>query len=184
MADIRYLDVDQSLLLVIDIQDAFTPHIQEMDRVVERSAIMVEAAQVLGLPIIVTEQYPKGLGRTVEALQQSLGNCRYYEKTAFSVMKELAIQEAIHRTGRKQIIIAGIETHVCVSQTAFHLLEDDFQVYIVADAAGSRRKLDHDTALERIRQAGAVITTTEAVIMEMTLTSKHPSFKQISTIIK
>ena len=184
MNGFQMIDVEQSLLLVIDVQEAFVPHIQEMDRVVERSGIMVEAAKILGLPIIVTEQYPKGLGRTVDALQQSLGDCQYYEKTSFSVMKELAIHDAISRTARKQILVAGIETHVCVSQTAFHLLEDDFQVYILADAAGSRRKEDHDIALERVRQASAVITTTEAAIMEMTLTSKHPSFKEISTIIK
>ncbi len=180
----QLVDAKQSLLLVIDMQEAFRPHIPDMENVVQRTQVMVQAAKILGLPLVVTEQYPKGLGRTVEPLQQSLGECRYYEKTAFSVMKEPPCQEVLHRADRKQIIIVGIETHVCVLQTALHLLQEGFQVYIAADAVGSRRKMDYDMALARMRQAGAVITTVEAAIMEMTISSRHPSFKEISKTIK
>ncbi len=184
MAVNKLLDVNQSLFLIIDIQEAFRPHIPDLETIIQRTQIMVQAAKILGLPIVVTEQYPKGLGRTVELLQQSLGESRYYEKTAFSVMNELGCQDAIRRAGRKQIIIAGIEAHVCVLQTALQLLQEDFQVFIAADAVGSRRKVDNDLALERLRQAGAVTTTVEAAIMEMTVSSRHPSFKEISKTIK
>ncbi|MBN2211082.1 MAG: hydrolase [Sedimentisphaerales bacterium] len=178
------LDCENALLLVVDIQEAFAPYIRGMDRVIERSRILIEAIKLLDVPIIVSEQYPKGLGRTVGIIQTALGECRYYDKTAFSLCGDSAIKTAIEQSGKKQAILIGIETHVCIAQTAFDLLVSGVKPFLPADALSSRRISDHHIALERVGAAGAVVTTTEAAIMEMVRHSKHPAFKDISRLIK
>ncbi len=178
------LSPDDSLLLVVDIQDAFTEHIHEMDRVIRRSALMIQAAGLLELPVVITEQYPKGLGRTVEAIQAVVGPLTCYDKVSFCCLQNDAIRDAILNASRSQILMVGIETHVCIAQTAFNALATGLQPFVAADAVGSRRPFDHDIALDRMRQAGVKVTTTEAAIMEMTVSSKHPAFKDLSRLIK
>lgn len=178
------LSADKCLLLVVDIQEAFVPHIHEMPRVIERSRIMIEAAKLLGVPVITSEQYPKGLGRTVEPLQNALGDCRYYDKVTFSLCGDEALQQAIRDRRRKQCLLVGIETHVCISQTTLDLLAMDMEPYLLTDALSSRREGDHDVALRRLLHAGATLTTTEATIMEITRSSKHPQFKALSQLVK
>ncbi len=178
------LRADQAFLLVIDIQEAFLPHIHEMDRVIERTGIMIDAARLLDLPMIVTEQYPKGLGATVEPIHRLLQGTAAHDKTTFSCWKDDKIQDAIRTLGRRHAILTGIETHVCVSQTALDLLTAGIVPFILADAVSSRRASDHDIALRRLLHAGAVITTAEAAAMELTASSKHPKFKEISKRIK
>ncbi len=181
---VQTLNADDALLLVVDIQEAFFSHIRGMNRVIERSGIMIKAAKLLGVPIIASEQYPQGLGRTVMAVQESLGDIRYYEKTAFSLLGDAALHDAIRAAGRAQAILVGIETHVCIAQTALDLLESGITPFLAADALSSRRVSDHRIALERLARSGAVVTTTEAAIMEMVRHSKHPRFKVISQLIK
>jgi isochorismate hydrolase len=178
------LSPDNSLLIVVDIQEAFEPHIAEVERVIERSRIMAQAAQLLEVPIIVTEQYPKGLGHAVAGLRDVLGNCQIFEKTAFSCCQDDPINAAILASKRQQIILVGIEGHVCISQTAHDILAQNLQCHLAADAIGSRRQSDCDTALARLANQNAIITTTEAAIMEMVLNSRHPRFREISKLIK
>jgi len=179
------LQTDNALLLVIDIQDAFVPHIHEMDRVIHRSAQLIQGARLLDLPIIVTEQYPKGLGRTVPGVKETLNDSiAIYEKIHFNCFLDPAIKQALQETHRRQILIAGIESHICVAQTALSLRQADFEVFVAADAVSSRRPDDRTIALERLRYAGVIITSVEAALMEMTISSKHPQFKEISKLIK
>ena len=175
---------DKCLLMVVDIQDAFTDHIHQLDRVIERSKTMIQAAQLLELPIIATEQYPKGLGPTVEPLRDVLANTKRYDKTTFSCCQDPAIKNVLIDSKRPQVLLIGIEAHICLAQTAHDLLEMDLQPYIAIDAVSSRRPHDCEIALQRLHQAGAVLTSTEAAIMEMTVSSKHPAFKAISQLIK
>lgn len=181
----QLLSAEQAVLLVIDIQDAFMPHIHEMERVIERSRILIEAAKLLGVPIIVSQQYPKGLGQTVETITQALGDsAQYLDKVSFSCGQDEALVEAIEATDRQQVLLCGIESHVCVLQTAFDLLAQEKQVYIAVDAVSSRLPADREVALKRMFKAGIISTTAEAAIMEMMVSSKHPAFKELSRLIK
>lgn len=177
------LHLNRAMLLVIDIQDAFAPHIHEMDRVIQRSGIAIQAANTLDLPIVVTEQYPTGLGHTVEPIRKHLGQLTPLAKTAFSVLGDPTAQQAILDTGRTEVLIVGIETHVCINQTALDLFEMGLRPVILTDAVSSRRPHDHTTALARLASA-ATITTTEAALLEMLGHSKHPAFKDISRLIR
>jgi len=180
----RLLAAEKCRLLVVDIQEAFAPHIHQMERVIERSRIMIEAAGLLEVPIIVTEQYPKGLGATVEPIREALGDCAYHQKTAFSCWQDQAIQEAILATGRRQILMVGIEGHVCIGQSAHDMLAAGLSCHLAVDAISSRRAADCEAALARVKDAGAFLSTTEAAIMEMTVSSKHRAFREISKLIK
>ena len=180
----KLLSAERCTLLVVDIQDAFKGHIPDMERVVERSRVMIEAAGLLEIPIVVTEQYPKGLGQTVEPLRKILGECEYYDKVTFSCLQDERIKEAITGYKREQLMLVGIETHVCVAQTAYDALAMGLQPYLAVDAISSRRVGDNDVALERLRSEGCILTTTEAAIMEMTVSSRHPKFREISKLIK
>jgi isochorismate hydrolase len=182
----KLLSAERCTLLVVDIQDAFKTHIPDMERVVERSRVMIEAAGLLEIPIVVTEQYPKGLGRTVEPLRKVLGECEYYDKVTFSCLQDEKTKKAIADTDhkREQLLIVGIETHVCIAQTAYDAIAMGLRSYIAVDAVSSRHAGDNNIALKRLRSEGCVLTTTEAAIMEMTISSRHPKFREISKLIK
>lgn len=184
MRNEKMLSVDNTLLLVIDLQEAFRNHVPGFGQIVERTRILVEAARLLGVPVIVTEQYPKGLGQTVEELHPALDQATRFEKEGFSVFQDDAAREAILNSQRMQILMAGIESHVCVAQTALDALAFERMPFLAADAVGSRKELDRQLALDRLRQAGATITTSEAAILELTVASSHPQFRAISKLIK
>ena len=178
------LSQEKAMLLVVDIQDAFMNHIPKIEAVIERSRIMIKAAQLLKLPLVVTEQYPRGLGRTNDAVQKILGNVNYLDKVTFSCAQDGPINTAITDAARSQVVVVGIETHVCISQTAHDLLAMGLQPFVAADAVASRHKIDHKMALRRMRQAGIVITTTEAAIFELMVSSKNEVFREISRLVK
>jgi nicotinamidase-related amidase len=180
----KLLAADKCVLLVVDIQEAFAGHISELERVIERSKIMIQAARLLKVPMVVTEQYPKGLGRTLGPIQEALGDCQYYDKVTFSCCQDNSIKEILQNAGRSQVLIVGIETHVCIMQTAYDLLAMNLQPYIAVDAVGSRRESDRQVALQRLQQDGVVLTTTEAAIFEVAVSAKHPAFKEISKLVK
>ena len=180
----KLLSQENAMLLVVDLQDAFLNHIKNINDVIERSCVMIKAAKLLEIPIVVTEQYPKGLGRTAQPVQDILGEITYYDKVAFGCMADDNINSVITQIQRPQIIVIGIETHVCISQTVHDLLAHNLQPFIAADAVSSRRKIDHKTALQRMQHAGATITTTEAALFEMMTYSKHNAFREISKLVK
>lgn len=169
-------------LLVIDVQEKLIPRILNADAIVRNIGFLIDAARLLDMPIQATEQYPKGLGATVPELATKLPTRP--DKLAFSSCAVPSVVEAFHRAACPKIVLAGIETHVCVLHTALDLLALDFRVFIAIDAVGARYRLDHDVALRRLEQAGAVLTTTEGCLFEWMGGADHPQFKAISALVQ
>lgn len=178
---------DHSQLIVIDIQtrlaEAMQPELQA--RAIANSAVLAQAAQLLDVPTTVTRQYPKGLGELVPELAQALPDDQgLIDKTSFSCCGTDPFLQSL-QDGRKQAVIAGMETHVCVLQTAHDLLQQGYyEVFVVEDAVCSRRELNHRNALERMRQAGIIISNTESVLFEWLRDARHEQFKTLSQLIK
>jgi nicotinamidase-related amidase len=175
-----------SQLILIDIQQrlAEAMHPELKARAIANAAILARAAGELSLPITVTRQYPKGLGELVPELQEVLApEQASVDKTSFSCCGTDPFLEALD-SGRKQAVIAGMESHVCVLQTAHDLLERGYQVFVVEDAVCSRRKLNHHNALARLRQAGVIVSNTESVLFEWLRDARHDQFKTLSQLIK
>lgn len=175
------IDEKKSLLLIIDVQEKLVNMLKD-ENVKEQAIKLAKAAGILNIPAIITEQYPKGLGETTKEIKDALPGAKYIEKTSFSAFEE--IKEALNEADRKQIIIFGIETHICVLQTAFNLIDRGYEVYVVKNASGSRNEDDKNSALQRLRHAGCQTVTTEMVIFELLKTSKHPNFKEVQSLIK
>jgi nicotinamidase-related amidase len=189
MPDLSALTVDReaSLLLLIDIQEKLAPAIADHDSIIRSSAILLQAAAILNVPVLVTEQYPKGLGPTVptlrEALEQAPSALGVIEKMAFSACTP-EVLSAIEATGRRKIVIAGMETHVCVFQTSRDLKAAGYEVFLAADAVGSRTHANRESGLALIRACGAVITNVETLLFDWLKVAGTPEFKQISKLIK
>lgn len=169
-----------SFLLMIDIQERLAPAINQGDDVIERNAWLLQIAEDLQVPVVVTEQYPKGLGSTVAALQPFLTQATWVEKTHFSVLAEPDVQAQLQGLQRPQVIVTGTEAHVCVLQSALQLQAAGFQVFIVADAVGSRVNDNKILALQRLRDAGCVIVSSEMVAFEWLHKSGTDEFRHIS----
>jgi nicotinamidase-related amidase len=169
-------------LLVIDVQEKLMPFIRDAAAVTRNIAFLIDAARVLEVPVQATEQYPKGLGATVGELAQRLPDRP--NKVAFSCCAIPSVVENFRRQGRSKIVLAGIETHVCVLHTALDLLALEFRVYVAADAVSNRAVVDHDFALRRLEQAGAILTTSETVAFEWIGAAGSPKFKEISRLVQ
>jgi nicotinamidase-related amidase len=169
-------------LLVIDVQEKLVPLIPDAPALVRNIAFLVDGARLLDLPVQCTEQYPRGLGPTVAELAQRLPERP--DKVAFSSCAVPAVVESFRRAARPKVVLAGIETHVCVLHTALDLLALDFRVYVAVDAVGSRYRVDHDTALRRLEQAGAVLTTAETCAFEWLGGAGHARFKAVSQLVQ
>lgn len=178
------ITTENAFLLIIDVQERLTPHISEYQALVSRIARLIQGADALALNILVNEQYKKGLGDTVAELQPLLSHCPHFEKVTFSSCDDKATMAAISAQNKSFVIIGGIETHVCIMQTALDLLSADYTPVIVCDAVGSRFKKDHKTALKRLSQAGAILTTSESILFELCRSSKNSAFKTISGLVK
>jgi nicotinamidase-related amidase len=179
---------DSAVLMVIDLQEKLLPHIDEQERVVARSGILIQAMRLLGVPMLWTEQYPRGLGPTAEPIIRAIGDAaRPMEKIAFGCLADPAIAaaaQAMRDTGRDQILLCGIEAHVCILQTALHGLDLGWRVFLACDAVGSRRSTDRSVALERLIQAGVVPVTVEMVVMEALGRAGGEKFKAILPLLK
>ncbi len=170
-------------LLIVDVQEKLIPTIPVAERLIANCRKLIEAAVALEIPLTGTEQYPRGLGPMVPALAEHLGELP--EKVRFSCAEVLNWQPAaLDPDGRDQIIVAGMEAHVCVLQTVFDLLAVGFRVYVPADAVASRKKLDWKIALDRMSNHGAEITTTESVLFECCEVAGTSEFKTLSRLIK
>jgi nicotinamidase-related amidase len=169
-------------VLVIDVQEKLIPKIREAPALLRNIAFLLDGARLLGLPVQATEQYPKGLGPTVPELAERLP--ARPDKVAFSCCAIPEVIDGFHRAARPKVVLAGIETHVCVLQTALDLLAHDFRVYVPVDAVGSRYALDHDYALDRLEHAGAILTTVETCVFEWTGGADHPRFKEVSKLVQ
>lgn len=171
-----------SALLVIDVQEKLVPKIAGAAALIKNVAFLIDGARLLDVPVTGTEQYPKGLGPTVPELASRLP--QRPDKVVFSCCAVPGLVEDMQRSARPKVVLAGIETHVCVMQTALDLLAQDFRVYIPVDAVGSRYAVDHEQALRRLEKAGAIITTSEATVFEWLGGADHPRFKQVSALVQ
>ena len=146
--------------------------------------ILINGAKVFGIERIATTQYAKGLGQTVPGIAEALGECQIIDKSTFSCMGSEEFREALEKTGKKSVIIAGIETHICVEQTVLDLIDAGFSVLVSADAVDSRNLRNRDVSIERMAAAGAVITSTESILYDLLGGAKAPEFKAISKLVK
>jgi nicotinamidase-related amidase len=169
-------------LLVVDVQEKLVPRIVDRDLMLANAVRLVRGAQHLGMPVWATEQYPEGLGPTVPALAELIPHRP--SKTVFHCCAVPQLLEQLYGRQIRHLTLAGIEAHVCVSQTALELLRLGFGVQVPADAVGSRSRMDWEFALRRMERAGVVISTTEAVLFEWTERSDRPEFKAISELVK
>ena len=178
------LDRNKTVLLLIDIQEKILGVMQNPDKVVANTIKLIKGFKVLNSPIIYTEQYPKGLGPTFEEIKIELGYINPIQKMSFSCYGAENFFQELKQNNFRQVVVAGIETHVCVQQTVLDLLANDFQVNLAVDAVSSRNKTDQKTAIKRMRYHGAEITTVESILFEMLNVSGTTEFKAISKIIK
>jgi len=179
------LNQKSSQLLIIDIQDKLINAAFNKQNLEKKAVIMTKAASRLGIPITVTEQYPKGLGYTIPSIKENSGEgAAYYEKTSFSAIENPTIASAIDKNAKKQIVVLGIETHICVNQTVTALLSKGYEVSVISDACGSRAEVEHLAGLDRMKNNGAHILTTEIAIFEWLKSARHINFKDIQNLIR
>ncbi|MCH8253499.1 MAG: hydrolase [Planctomycetes bacterium] len=180
------LDVDRAMVLVIDVQTKLLPLVREHAAVLKAACKLLDGAHIFGVPVLATEQYPQGIGPTDPTVKARLVTARakILEKPTFSACGERPLRDALLELDRPQIVITGIETHVCVLQTALDLAVMDYDVFVCADATASRGEMDHDIALARMREAGVHVTTVESVLFELCRRCDTDRFKQMLKIIK
>jgi nicotinamidase-related amidase len=177
----RILDRTRTALIVVDVQEAFRPVVRRFDRVAANVATLVEGAKALGIPIVVSEQYPKGLGSTVPEVSEHLPDgVEPIDKVCFSA----ADAEGFDLNGRDQALICGIEAHVCVSQTAHDLLDRGLEVHVAEDAVSSRTKKNRNLGLHKMEGSGAVITSVETALFELLGGAGSEEFRAIQALVK
>ena len=179
------LDSGKTALVVVDIQEGFRNAIPDFALVASRASTVVRGFQILGVPVIVTEQYPKGLGRTAEEILFVLpDDFEVYEKTAFSSCGAKPIVAKLEALGIKQVVLCGLETHVCVNQTAHDLLDRGFQVHVLTDCVCSRFEHDRIAGLAKMQMSGVVPSSIEMAFFELMRDAKNEHFKEIQALIK
>lgn len=178
------LKKEGSVLVVVDIQEKLLPAINDFISVLDREVKMVKASQTLDVPIVFTQQYTKGLGPTHKALTELFPEFSFFEKTMFNCFGAPGFTERLAELNAKTLIIIGIEAHICVCQTALEAMQRGFDVHVVADAVGSRTTLNKGIGLERIRQAGGIITGTELTIYEWIERADSDAFRKMLPLLK
>lgn len=177
--------LDSSVLMLIDIQEKLFPFIANKEDVLKNNQILLDGAKALGLQTVVTEQYPEGLGPTVEGLQSKIQGLDLWQKRSFSVAIDNSGEiDALVKSGKDTFLLSGIESHICVYQTAKDLLLRGLRVCLIYDACGSRKTENHLQILSTLRELGALILPTESVLFELMSDSKHPSFRTVSGLVK
>jgi len=178
------LEIDKTCLVVVDVQGKLAQLMYQKQPLFDNIEILIKSAKILGIPILWCQQYPQALGETIEQLAVHLTDLSPCDKKSFSCCGNDEFAEKLHAVDRKQILICGIETHICVYQTVMDLLDMDYEVQVVGDAVSSRTKENKDFALSRIKYEGAAITTTEMALFELLVTADHPNFKDIAKLVK
>lgn len=178
------LERDRSLLMVIDIQERLAPAVADNESVIARTRLLLEAAARLEVPVLATEQYPKGLGPSDARLAPLLEGATVLPKTTFSAMGDPAVREHLLRTKRQQVVLAGMETHICVLQTALALRDAGYQVAVAADAVGSRLPERKARGLERMEAQGVELVDSEMVLFEWLAEAGTPEFKELSRLVR
>jgi nicotinamidase-related amidase len=178
------LSADEAFLVVIDVQERFRTVQKEFGRMLAGAVRLTRAFRLLELPILVTEQYPQGLGPTVRELEDALGESGALAKTCFSSCGSEEFSRKLRDLDRRQALVCGIETHVCVSQTVHDLLQRGFTVQVAVDAVESRNPIDREVALSRMERSGAILTTSEAAAFELLGDAKNPKFREVQALFK
>lgn len=185
MAHPSILDPHSTVLVVVDYQEAFRGMILNFDEIAGAISRAVRGFGVLGLPVIVTEQYPKGLGHTIDEIASVLPpESVVFEKTAFSSCGAGAFTDELERVGVRQVVLCGIETHICVNQTAHDLLDNGYSVHLLVDAVGSRFEVNRRAGIEKMMKSGAVPASVEMALFELMRDSRHERFREVQAIIK
>lgn len=187
MPHVNMIETDLAALVVVDVQEKMLAAISSDPPadVIARCAQLVRMAQVFELPIIVTEQYPKGLGPTDARLRDTIpSDAKIVEKVTMSCWRDAAFSEALRATGREHIIVCGLESHVCIQQTVLDLLRVDYVPFVPVNAIASRFDFDKVAALNRMRTAGAELTSAEALVFELAERCDHPRFKDVLKLVK
>jgi nicotinamidase-related amidase len=180
VAPARVLDRDRAALVVVDVQEAFRPAVRDFDGVAAGAAALVRGARILGLPVVVSEQYPRGLGETVAEVAEHLDGIEPIEKVCFSA----AAADGFNLAGRDQALMCGIESHVCVSQTAHDLLDRGVEVHVARDAVSSRTEQNRELGLHKMEGAGAIVTSVETALFELLGAAGTDEFKRVQELIK
>ena len=173
------INTDNTTILAIDIQDKLTKMLPNSDIIKNNCIKLLKAASILNIDTIITEQYPKGLGSTIDEIK-AVKNFKIFEKTSFSALKT----HNFPIITTQNVIVFGIETHICVYQTALDILAQNKNVIIISDCSSSRNEFNHNAALNAVSQQGAVIETLEMVLFQFLKSSNHPNFKEIQALIK
>jgi len=177
-------DREDSCLLAIDLQEPFLKAVSQKEGVIERSLRLVRAARILGVPILITEQYPERMGPTIAAIREAAGETPIFSKLAFSCCREDGFLSLVENTGKRTLVVCGVEAHVCISQTVLDLLAAGYRVHVATDAVGSRFEPDRVAGVEKMRSAGAVISTTEMILFEWMVRAGTPEFKAVQALLK
>lgn len=179
------LEKTNTAFVIVDVQEAFRDAIPDFKKLVARIAMAAKGFYLLGVPVIVTEQYPKGLGKTAKEITKALPkSARVFEKTKFSSCGADEFMGYLKYLGVNQIVICGIETHICVNQTVHDLLNEGFQVHLLIDCIASRIEINKQTGTEKMKMHGAIPANTEMAFFELMRDSKHEKFKEIQALIK
>jgi len=179
------LDGEKTVLVVVDLQETFRSPINDFAQIVSRVSMVVRGFQTLDLPIIITEQYPKGLGRTAEEILFLMPTeFEFIEKSAFSSCGASSFMEKLRATGASQVVLCGLETHICINQTAHDLLNENFEVHLLTDCVGSRFSQDKEAALRKMQMSGVVPSTVETALFELLRGAKHEQFRAIQNLVK
>ncbi len=178
------LDSQQAALLIVDVQESFRKHIPDFADLSRNITILVEASKILKLPVFVTEQYPQGLGKTVAEIAACLGEHQQFEKSCFSCCGAESFMNALENSGRKQIIVCGIEAHVCISQTVHDLLKSGYAPHIVSDAISSRSPKNKEVGVKKMTESGAVLSCVEMALFELLVESGTEKFKAVQRLVK
>ncbi|MDD2306306.1 MAG: hydrolase [Prolixibacteraceae bacterium] len=175
---------ENTIGLVIDIQERLVPVMEESEQLVENCSKLIQGLQILGLPLLVTQQYTKGLGETIDEIKSLIPDFQYIEKKDFSCLDEPVFAEKLALSGAKNVIICGIESHVCVLQTALDLKASGYHPVVVFDCVSSRSFDNVDLVAERFRYEGIMMTSMESILFELTRSAGAPGFKEISKLVK
>jgi nicotinamidase-related amidase len=178
------LNIQDCCLVVVDVQGKLAQLMHEKDRLFENIQILIKGCKALNVPILWTQQVPKALGQTIAEIAELLSGLEPIDKAAFSCCGEEKFLEALEKLNRRQILLCGIETHICIYQTALELLQRDYYVEIVTDAVSSRTLQNKKVALQKMQSLSAELTTTEMALFELARTAEHPQFKQIAKLVK
>jgi nicotinamidase-related amidase len=178
------VDADQAFLLVVDLQEAYRKALHGWDSVIARACLLCRGAQQLSLPVVYTEQHPKGLGRTAPEVLDALGPAPRFEKRSLTALGAPGLLEHLSALGRRQAIVCGIETQACINHTVHDLLGRGFTVQLAADAIGGRRLFEHEQAYAKMLRSGALAGSVEQILLECLRSADHPAFKAVQALLR